>query len=91
MVDFEFVAVGTETPARLTDLGVTPKPGGEGEQAKPDYRRQVFGGIGFMIDGRMAVGVSGEGGLMISTKRAPEPWVMQGVAFARALPAKEKK
>jgi hypothetical protein len=26
--------------ARLTDLGVMPKPGGEGEQAKPDYRRQ---------------------------------------------------
>jgi hypothetical protein len=24
----------------LTDLGVMPKPGGEGEQAKPDYRRQ---------------------------------------------------
>src|SRR5438045_8829623 len=24
-----------------------------------------FGGIGFMIDGHMAVGVSGEGGLMI--------------------------
>src|SRR6266496_1155803 len=72
-------------------------PGGEGEQAKPDYRRQgpcamivtmaydedlvnrtrepiasedgyteqKFGGIGFMIDGHMAVGVSGEGGLMI--------------------------
>ena len=25
----------------------------------------MFGGIGFMIDGHMAVGVSGEGGLMI--------------------------
>src|SRR5213592_983507 len=99
MVDSEFVAVGAETQARLTDLGVMPKPGGEGEQAKPDYRRQgppctmivtmaydedlanrireliasedgyteqkMFGGIGFMIDGHMAVGVSGEGGLMI--------------------------
>ena len=94
MVDSEFVAVGAETQARLTDLGVVPKPGGEGEQAKPDYRRQgpcamivtmaydedlanrireliasedgytgrkMFGGIGFMIDGHMAVGVSGEG------------------------------
>src|SRR6266571_4067191 len=40
MVDSEFVAVGAETQARLTDLGVMPKPGGEGEQAKPDYRRQ---------------------------------------------------
>src|SRR2546421_10206698 len=40
MLDSEFVAVGAETQARLTDLGVMPKPGGEGEQAKPDYRRQ---------------------------------------------------
>src|SRR5207244_3603849 len=40
MVDSEFVVVGAETQARLTDLGVMPKPGGEGEQAKPDYRRQ---------------------------------------------------
>lgn len=162
MVDSDVVAVGAETQAGLTDLGVMPKPGGEGEQAKPDYRRQrarsamivtmaydeglasrireliafedgyteqkMFGGIGFMIDGHMAVGVSGEGGLMIhcskeeteallakpgarpfemrgremkgwlrvdaesvSTKRALEPWVMQSVAFARALPPKEKK
>src|SRR5207253_8482329 len=40
MVDSEFVAVGAETQARLTDLGVMPKPDGECEQAKPDYRRQ---------------------------------------------------
>jgi hypothetical protein len=40
MVDSEFVAVGAETRARLTDPGVMPKPGGEGEQAKPDYRLQ---------------------------------------------------
>jgi TfoX/Sxy family transcriptional regulator of competence genes len=91
--------------------------------------QKMFGGIGFMIDGHMALGVSGEGGLMIhgskkeeveallakpgarpfemrgrevkgwlrvgaesvSTKRALEPWVMQSVAFARALPPKEKK
>jgi hypothetical protein len=36
----EFTAAGSETQARLTDLGVMPKPGGEGEQAKPDCRRQ---------------------------------------------------
>src|SRR5205809_2685789 len=98
MVDSEFVAVGAETQARLTDLGVMPKPGGEGEQAKPDYRRQgpmrhdchdglrrrsrqpdpradrlrgrlhqqkMFGGIAFMMDGHMAGGVSGDGGLTI--------------------------
>ena len=89
--------------------------------------QKMFGGIGFMIDGHMAVGVSGEGGLMIhcskveteallakpgarpfemrgremkdwlrvdaesvSTKRELEPWVMESVAFARALPPKEK-
>jgi TfoX/Sxy family transcriptional regulator of competence genes len=161
MVDSECVAVGAETQARLTDLGVMPKAGGEGEQARPGYRRpapcamivtmaydedlvnrireliasedgyteqKMFGGIGFMIDGHMAVAVSGEGGLMIhcskeeteallakpgarpfemrgremkgwlrvdaesvSTKRALEPWAMQSVAFARALPPKEKK
>jgi len=27
----------------------------------------------------------------VSTKRALEPWVMRSVAFARALPPKEKK
>jgi len=80
-----------------------------------------------IIDGHMAVGVSGGGCLMIhcskdeteallakpgarpfemrgremkgwlrvepepvSTKRALEPWAMQSVAFARALPPKEK-
>src|SRR3989442_13251685 len=89
-------------------------------------KQKIFGGIGFMIDGHMAVGVSGEGGLMIhcskeeteallpkpgarpfemrgremkgwlrvdaesgSTKRTLEPWAMQSVAFARALPAEE--
>src|SRR3989454_11750088 len=85
--------------------------------------QKMFGGIGFMIDGHMAVGVSGEGGLMVhcsreeteallarpgarpfemrgremrgwlrvdggavSTRRALAPWVVQSVAFARALP-----
>ena len=27
----------------------------------------------------------------VSTKRAPAPWALQSVAFARALPPKEKK
>src|SRR5436190_16254470 len=31
--------------------------------------QKMFGGIGFMIDGHMAVGVSGEGGLMIHCSR----------------------
>jgi TfoX N-terminal domain len=88
--------------------------------------QKMFGDIGFMIDGHIAVGVSGEGGLMIhcskkeseallakpgarpfemrgregwlrvdaesvSTKRELEPWVMESVAFARALPPKENK
>ena len=90
--------------------------------------QKKFGVIGFMIDGHMAVGVDGEGRLLIhcskeeteallakpgarpfqmrgremkgwlqvdaesvSTKRALEPWVMRSVAFARALPPKEKK
>src|SRR3954462_12648594 len=89
--------------------------------------QKMFGGIGFMIDGHLAVGVSGEGGLMIhcskeetetllakpsarpfeirggemkgwlridaeavTTNRALEPWAMQSIAFARALPLKEK-
>ena len=49
MVDSELVAVGAGAQARLTDLGVMPKPGGEGEQAKPDYRRRnpqtTYGGL----------------------------------------------
>src|SRR6266545_3963035 len=87
MVDSEFVAVGAETQARLTDLGVMPKPGVKGPMrhdchdglrrgfanrireliaSEDGYTEQkMFGGIGFMIDGHMAVGVSGEGGLMI--------------------------
>ena len=93
MVDSEFVAVGAETQARLTDLGVMPKPGGEASRRSPiigvkapcamivtmaydedlsnrirelidsedGYTEQkMFGGIGFMIDGHMAVGVNGE-------------------------------
>jgi TfoX/Sxy family transcriptional regulator of competence genes len=61
--------------------------------SKDGYTEQkMFGGIGFMIDGHMAVGVSGEGGLMIHcSKEETEPWAMQSVAFARALPPKEKK
>ena len=98
MVDSEFVAVGAETQARLTDLGVMPKPAARASRRSPiigvkaplrhdcqmaydedlanrireliasedGYTEQkMFGGIGFMIDGHMAVGVSGEGGLMI--------------------------
>jgi hypothetical protein len=30
------VAIGAEAPARLTDLGVMPEPGGEGEEPQPD-------------------------------------------------------
>jgi len=32
MVDPELVAICAEAPARLTDLGVMPEPGGEDEQ-----------------------------------------------------------
>jgi TfoX N-terminal domain len=69
------------------------------------YTEPMFGVIGFMIDGHMAVGVSGEGGLMIHcskeeteallAKPGARPPEMRGreqsVAFARALPPKEKK
>ena|SRR5829696_6206446 len=41
MVDSEFVAVGAETQAKLTDLGVMPKPGGEGEEPQPDAGAQA--------------------------------------------------
>jgi hypothetical protein len=91
------------------------------------YTEQKMFGIGSMIDGHMAVGISGESGLMIhcskedaeallarpaarpfemrgremkgwlrvdaesvSTKRELEPWVVESVAFARALPPKKK-
>jgi TfoX N-terminal domain len=102
---------------------------GELSASEDGYSEQkMFGGLGFMVDGHMAVGVGGEGGLMIhcskeetvallakpgarpfemrgrelkgwlrvavesvSTKRALERWAMRSVAFARALPPKEKK
>ena len=51
----------------------------------------MFCGIGFRIDGHMAVGVSGEGGLMIHCSKEETEGAMQSVAFARALPPKEKK
>jgi len=35
MVDPELVAIGAEAPATLTDLGVMPEPGGEGEEPQP--------------------------------------------------------
>jgi hypothetical protein len=64
--------------------------------------RKMFGGIGFMIDGHMAVrpfemrGREMKGwlwvdGESVSTKRALEPSAMQSVALARAFAPKEKK
>lgn len=87
--------------------------------------KKMFGGLGFMIGGHMAVAASGQGGLMVrcapeeterliekpharrfemrgremdgwlrvddegvKTKRALEPWVRTGVAYAKALPPK---
>src|SRR6266571_994774 len=41
MVDPELVAIGAKAPARLTDLGVMPEPGGEGEEPQPDAGAQV--------------------------------------------------
>src|SRR5213596_2335085 len=41
MVDPELVAIGAEASARSTDLGVTPEPGGEGEEPHPDAGAQA--------------------------------------------------
>src|SRR2546429_1342467 len=41
MVGPELVAIGAEAPARLTDLGVMPEPGGEGEESQPDAGAQA--------------------------------------------------
>src|SRR5437867_4309475 len=43
MVDPELVAIGAEAPARLTDLGVMPEPGGEGEE--PHRRGRTGPGV----------------------------------------------
>src|SRR5215218_9498057 len=40
MVDPGLVAIGAEAPARLTDLGVMPESGGEGEEPQPDAGAQ---------------------------------------------------
>src|SRR5215211_5316920 len=50
MVDSELVAIGAEAPTWLADLGVVPKPGGEGEQAEADpgaKARQRPGSVAF--------------------------------------------
>src|SRR5947208_9433624 len=41
MVDPELVGIGAEARARLTDLGVMPEPGGEGEEPQPDAGAQA--------------------------------------------------
>src|SRR5204862_192734 len=41
MVDPELVAIGAEALARLTDLGVMPEPGREGEEPQPDAGAQA--------------------------------------------------
>src|SRR5438132_4393333 len=41
MVDLELLAIGAEAPARLTDLGVMPEPGDEGEEPQPDAGAQA--------------------------------------------------
>jgi hypothetical protein len=68
-----------------------PKPGGEGEEAKPDYRRQgppcamIVTMCGREMKCLLRVDAESD-----STKRELEPWVMESVADARALPPKEK-
>jgi hypothetical protein len=65
--------------------------------------QKMFGGIGFTIDGLAKPGARPfemrgremKGWLRVdaesvSTKRELEPWVMESVAFARALPPKKK-
>ncbi len=37
----------------------------EGRPAEALTSKKMFGGIGFMLEGHMAVGVSGQGGLML--------------------------
>src|SRR6058998_1933297 len=46
MVDPELVAIGAEAQARLTDLGVMPEPGGEGEEPQPDAGARARGCAG---------------------------------------------
>src|SRR5437764_6300794 len=41
MVDPELVAISTEAPAWLTDLGVMPEAGSEGEEPQPDAGAQA--------------------------------------------------
>jgi hypothetical protein len=82
----------------LTDLGVVPKPGGEGEQAKPDSASRA--------PGAMIVTMAYDEDLVSRIReldrvrerlhgaedvRRLEPWALQSVAFARPLPPKEKK
>ena len=83
MVDSEFVAVGAETQARLTNLGVVPMP--LRHDCQMAYDEDLANRIR-ELKGWLRVDAES-----VSTKRALEPWAMQTVAFARALPPKEKQ
>ena len=54
--------------------------------------KRMFGGIGFMVAGNLAVAASGQGGLLVRVDRsglgdtrALETWVERGTGRARAL------
>jgi TfoX/Sxy family transcriptional regulator of competence genes len=42
--------------------------------------KKMFGGLAFLVDGKMAIAASGQGGILVRVDR--------GVAFARSVPAK---
>jgi len=53
-----------------------------GAEAGVDEKR-MFGGLGFMVEGRMAVAASGQGGLMVRVDPAASAALVDGVTVQR--------
>ncbi len=45
--------------------------------------RKMFGGLGFMVDGHMAVAASGQGGLLLRVDPADSPTLVDGDRITR--------
>src|SRR4051794_22192873 len=75
MVEPELVAIGAEAPARLTDLGVMPEPGGEGEPDAGAHARECAGAASRLAeqDDPISVQLLDEEGVDLAAVLEPRP------------------
>ena len=79
------MAYDEELAGRLRDL-LAEEPGAAGRELT---EKRMFGGLGFMVDGHMALAASGQGGLLVRVDPSAsydgpgvEPMVMRGKEMA---------